>query len=232
MNRENWQLFTSFYRPHPWHGLSPGGNCPECVLCYIEIVPSDSMKFEVDKNSGYLTIDRPQRYSNVCPANYGFIPQTYSGEQVAALSRERTGRTQLTGDSDPLDICVLTEKSIAHSDIVLNARPIGGLRMLDGNEADDKLIAVLKADLLYGKWRGIQDCPNAIIERLKHYFLTYKQSPDLGSSACEITDIYDREEAYEVISRSRADYDVKFGELHRQFMRSFGLTETDDHPDS
>jgi inorganic pyrophosphatase len=183
------------------------------------------MKFEVDKNTGYLTVDRPQRYSNFCPTNYGFIPQTYSGERVAALSREKTGRTELGGDGDPLDICVLTEKSIEHSDIVLSARPIGGLRMIDESDADDKLIAVLTGDLLYGKWRGIQDCPDAILERLKHYFLTYKQSPDENRSPCEITDVYDREEAYEVIRKGRADYDLKFGELHEQFLKRFGAAE-------
>ena len=105
---------------------------------------------------------------------------------------------------------VLCEKNITHGDIVLEAIPIGGLRMIDGNEADDKIIAVLDGDAMYGHWREVYQSPPTLIERLKHYFLTYKQSPGAHRADVEITHVYGREEAYEVIRRSRADYDRRF----------------------
>ena len=71
------------YKSHPWHGVEIGDDAPEIITCFIEMVPTDTVKYEVDKVTGYLKIDRPQKYSNVVPALYGFIPQTYSGERVA-----------------------------------------------------------------------------------------------------------------------------------------------------
>ena len=76
-----------------------------------------------------------KQFSNSVPALYGFIPQTYSGERVAELSREKTGNQKIVGDSDPVDICVLTEKEISHGDILVRARPIGGFRMIDNDQA-------------------------------------------------------------------------------------------------
>jgi inorganic pyrophosphatase len=90
------------YRAHPWHGISIGEKFPEQINVYIEIVPSDTVKYEIDKESGYLKIDRPQKFSNIIPALYGFIPQTYCGKTVAALSSEKTGKPGLKGDGDPL----------------------------------------------------------------------------------------------------------------------------------
>jgi inorganic pyrophosphatase len=80
------------FRSHPWHGVAIGAEAPEVVTCFIEIVPSDRVKYEIDKATGHLKIDRAQRYSNVCPAPYGLIPQTYCGPRVADLSAEKTGR--------------------------------------------------------------------------------------------------------------------------------------------
>ena len=71
------------YKSHPWHGVDIGKESPQVITSYIEMVPTDTVKYEVDKESGYLKIDRPQKYSNVVPALYGFIPQTYSGQKVA-----------------------------------------------------------------------------------------------------------------------------------------------------
>ena len=130
-------LLGLLFQAHPWHGVSIGPHAPEKVTAYIEIVPTDTVKYELDKVTGHLRIDRPQLFSNVCPALYGLIPQTYCGSRVAAYCREKTGLANISGDQDPLDICVLTEKAITHGDILLRARPIGGLRMLDGVEADD-----------------------------------------------------------------------------------------------
>lgn len=204
------------FKPHPWHGIPIGDDAPATVTCFIEIVPTDSVKYELDKETGYLKVDRPQKFSNVYPCLYGFIPQTYCGERIGAFCGERTGRSGIIGDGDPLDVCVLSEKSFPHGDIILRAVPIGGLRMLDGNEADDKIIAVLEGDALYGGWRDVAACPPALIDRLRHYFLTYKQAPGVSAARVEITHVYDRAEAYTVIAHSRADYDNHFAALKRR----------------
>ena len=200
------------FKSHPWHGVEIGEKAPEVVTTYIEMVPTDTVKYEVDKKSGYLMIDRPQKYSNIVPALYGFIPQTYSGNRVAAFSMEKSGKTSLTGDGDPMDILVLTEKEITHGDILVFARPIGGLRMIDGADADDKIIAILDNDAVYGRFRNIFDLPKAIIDRLKHYFLTYKDLPG-NKREREITDVYGLEEAHEVIRFSIEDYREKFSQM-------------------
>ena len=208
-----WSRMGDLFRAHPWHGIPIGGEMPDVIHAFIEILPTDTVKYELDKTTGLLHVDRPQRYSSVCPELYGLVPQTYCGERVAALCRERTGRGNISGDSDPLDICVLTGKHITHINVFMRVRPIGGLRMLDGNEADDKIIAVLEDDPSYGFWRDISQCPAMITERLRHYFLTYKQAPDAARKSCEITHIYGCEEAREVIRLSHEDYLDLHGDL-------------------
>ena len=199
------------FQAHPWHGVSPGDNAPELVSAYIEIVPTDVVKYELDKASGHLKVDRPQRFSSMCPTLYGFIPQTLCGPLVAELTAERIGQRDIEGDGDPMDICVLSEKSFAHGSFFLNAKPIGGLRMIDGQQADDKIVAVLEADLAYGSVNSIDDLPSALVDRLKHYFLSYKQFPGEAPRKVSIDDVYDREEALEVIRRSLKDYQDLFG---------------------
>ncbi len=193
------------YKSHPWHGIEIGTGAPEIVTTFIEMVPSDTVKYEVDKTTGYLKIDRPQKFSNIVPALYGFIPQTYCNENVADLDRQILNRPEIVGDNDPLDILVLTEKEITHGDIIVKATPIGGFRMVDGNEADDKIIAVLYGDALYEQYHDISEVPEKIVDRLKHYFLTYKDMPG-AKSKCEITHIYSRTESHDVILRAMADY--------------------------
>lgn len=200
------------YKSHPWHGVDIGDQAPDIITCYIEMVPTDTVKYEVDKKSGYLRIDRPQKYSNVVPALYGFIPQTYSSENVAKYCNEKTGRKDIIGDGDPMDICVLTEKEISHGDILVHAKPIGGFRMIDSNEADDKIVAVLNNDAFYSSFSDISELPEPVINRLKHYFLTYKDLPGKKIDV-EITDVYGREEAHEVIENSMKDYQNKFENL-------------------
>ena len=204
------------YKSHPWHGVFIGKDAPENVTAFIEVVPTDTVKYEIDKECGYLRIDRPQKYSNVVPALYGFIPQSYCGDQVGQYCMNKTGKTGIKGDGDPMDICVLTEKTIAHGDILVDARPIGGFRMLDGNEADDKIIAVLTNDVVYSEYNDLSDLPDIVVERLKHYFLTYKDMPG-KSSHTEITHIYGVEEAMEVIQCSINDYQKWFENLGRIF---------------
>lgn len=217
MNRKTtdpiWQLMGMIFKAHPWHGVSIGEEFPEIVTSYIEIVPSDTVKYEIDKFTGILRVDRPQKFSNICPVLYGLIPQTFCAEQVAELCMEKTGRKDIVGDNDPLDICVLAEKVITHGDILLQAVPIGGLRMIDNGEADDKIIAVLRGDGVYGNWKDISDCPDSLIASIKHYFLTYKDIPEHQPRNCEITHVYGIEEAHDVVRRSQQDYHNRFGDL-------------------
>ncbi|HEX8707817.1 MAG TPA: inorganic pyrophosphatase [Pyrinomonadaceae bacterium] len=204
-------LLGTLFQAHPWHGVTPGPDAPAIINAYVEIVPTDVVKYELDKASGHLRLDRPQRFSSLCPTPYGFIPQTFCGDSVAALCAAQTGRTGISGDGDPLDICVLTEKTVAHGDFFVRARPIGGLRMLDGAEADDKIIAVLESDVAYGEFRDIADCPQGLLDRLRHYFLSYKQLPGEAPRRVEIADVYDRTQAHEVILRSVRDYRARYG---------------------
>jgi inorganic pyrophosphatase len=187
-------------KAHPWHGISPGENCPAEVTCFIEIVPGDTIKYEIDKQSGYLKIDRPQLYSNVAPLLYGFIPQTYCGAEIAKLAGVEKG------DGDPLDIVVLTEHTVPHGDIILKAIPIGGLRMIDKGEADDKIVAVLVNDAVYGNITDLSQVPEKVLNRLKHYFMTYKLSPDSGSTPVKIATEYGRDVAQSVVKASLKDY--------------------------
>jgi inorganic pyrophosphatase len=200
------------YKSHPWHGVFIGKDAPGHVVAFIEVVPTDTVKYEIDKDSGYLKIDRPQKYSNVVPAIYGFIPQTYCGELVGNYCMEKTGKTGIKGDGDPIDICVLTEKTIAHGDILVDVRPIGGFRMIDGNQADDKIIAVLTNDIVYSEYNNLSDLPDIVVERLKHYFLTYKDMPGKASNT-EITHTYGVEEALTVIQYSMDDYHQRFDNI-------------------
>ena len=205
------KLITIMFQAHPWHGVPPGD--PAGVIeAYIEIVPTDTVKYELDKGSGHLRVDRPQRYSSQPPTLYGFIPQTYCGTRVGRRCSERCGVPDIKGDGDPMDVCILTEKTMAHANFFLRARPIGGLRMIDGDEADDKIVAVLEHDLAYGELRDIADAPPGVIDRLRHYFLTYKQMPGEPKRTVRIAEVYDRVEAVEVLRSSLDDYHENFGD--------------------
>lgn len=198
---------VQLFKPHPWHGISSGELSPNVITAYIEMVPGDTVKYEIDKQTGYRKVDRPQKFSNYVPALYGFVPQTYCDELVRAYAEKMANRKVERGDGDPLDICVLTERVINTGDILVEAVPIGGFRMIDKGEADDKIIAVLKQDEIYGHIKDVSECPIALINRLKHYFLTYKNIPGSADKLVEITDIYGAEEAREVIRCSMSDYD-------------------------
>lgn len=210
---ELWHVLGHLLRAHPWHGIYIGREAPETLTAYIEIVPTDTVKYELDKESGILRIDRPQRYSSYCPTMYGLVPQTYCGELVGEYCSQRTGQGHITGDGDPLDICVISEKEILHGDILVQAIPIGGFRLIDGEEADDKIIAVLENDVAFNGWKDITDLPESMLDRLRHYFLTYKDVPGSHRNRVRITHIYDRAEAHEVIRRSREDYKKRYGNI-------------------
>jgi len=209
------KLLDLLFQSHPWHGLSAGSQAPAVCTVYIELVPADTVKYEIDKRSGFLKLDRPQRYSSLSPEPYGFIPRTLCGDSVAALASKEAGRKGLKGDADPLDICVLTERTINHGGVIVRARPIGGLRLFDGDEVDDKIIAVLESDPTYENWDELEHCPPVLIDRLQHYFLTYKDMPGAQRPRIELAGIYGASVAREVISRSQVDYRARFGNLER-----------------
>jgi inorganic pyrophosphatase len=200
------------FKPHPWHGIEAWADKEKKILnVYVEIVPGDTVKYELDKKTGYLKVDRPQKFSNIVPCLYGLIPQTYCDKHLASYTSEVLDRKSLRGDQDPLDICILTERGIQHGDILLEAIPIGGFRMIDDNEVDDKIIAVLKNDAVYGQYKDLSDCPQKVINRLKHYFLTYKQIPgEKIIPTCEIGEAYGQKEAIEVINLTTRDYRENF----------------------
>lgn len=193
-------------RPHPWHGLSAGHAPPLDVNAYIEITPFDTIKYEVDKESGYIRVDRPQRTSSQPPALYGFVPRTYCGERIAALC---PGAKK--GDGDPLDICVFSERPITRAEVIVPARVVGGLQLVDKGEADDKIIAVLEGDLVWGQVTEVDQLPAVLIERLAHYFLTYKMVGN-EKTAISIQGSYGRAQAARVVEAAMADYAALVGE--------------------
>ncbi|MEZ5305833.1 MAG: inorganic pyrophosphatase [Pyrinomonadaceae bacterium] len=198
------------FTAHPWHGISPGQRAPREVVAFIEIVPSDTVKYELDKESGIITIDRPQQFSNVVPANYGFIPKTFCGDSIAELARGQGASGILVGDADPLDILVLSEHHIPRGSILVNARPIGGFCLVDNGEADDKIVAVLKGDKIYEQYEEFDELPDGVKDRMAHYFLTYKNLPG-EPQKCEIANTYGKLDAHKVIETAFADYRAKFG---------------------
>jgi inorganic pyrophosphatase len=195
------------WRPHPWHGIEVGPQPPRVVHAYIESTPFNHIKYEVDKQTGYLRVDRPHRTSSLPPTLYGFIPQTYCGSRVGALM---DGATE--GDDDPLDICVVSDRPIDRAELILNARVVGGLPMLDDGEADDKIIAVLEKDHVWSSVNDISELPQSIVERLIHYFSTYKSMPGEDATV-HVGPAYGREHAEKVIQLSMADYQDKFSTL-------------------
>ena len=196
----------SRWRPHPWHGLDIGADAPRIVNAYIEITPFDVIKYEIDKVSGYLRVDRPQRTTSQPPALYGFIPRTYCGERIAKLA---PGCEK--GDGDPLDICVVSERPIERSEVLLRARVIGGLKLIDRGEADDKIIGVLEGDFVWDHVKDISQLAPVIVERIEHYFATYKLVPG-EPNKLKITGKYGYAHAAEVIEAAREDYLETFGD--------------------
>lgn len=193
------------WRPHPWHGLEIGPKPPGVVNAYIELTPFDRVKYELDKKTGYLRVDRPNRTSSFCPTLYGFIPRTYCGKRIRDLMPNASA-----GDGDPLDICVISERPIQKPEVILTARVVGGLPMLDNGEADDKIIAVLDADAMWMDVDDVSQLPRVLVDRLRHYFSTYKMlSPD--EDRVRIDAPYSRDHAAEVIKAAIADYEDEFG---------------------
>jgi inorganic pyrophosphatase len=196
------------WRRHPWHGLNPRPeHIPDSMVqAFIEMTPTDEVKYELDKTTGFLIVDRPQRTTSRLPTLYGFIPQTYCGPRVAALCDEVD-----VADGDPLDICIFSERHITKSEIILNARVLGGIQMIDDGEADDKIIAILDGDNVWGEVDDIADLPSIKIERLQHYFSTYKMAPGKNVDI-KVEYVYGRDQAMKVIEAAMGDYQEAYGQ--------------------
>jgi len=141
---------------HPWHDISPGDELPEFVNAVIEIPKRSRAKYELDKPTGLLKLDRVLYSSFFYPANYGFIPRTYCD------------------DNDPLDILILSDEIIPPMCIV-KAKVIGAMRMLDEGEEDDKIIAVAARDMGVSHISGMRDLPSHFMDEIKHFFEEYKK---------------------------------------------------------
>ncbi len=199
------EMEFSRWRPHPWHGLDIGPDPPRVVNAYVEITPFDLVKYEIDKLTGYLRVDRPHRTSSQPPALYGLIPKTLCGEHFCRLSPNAK-----RGDGDPLDICVISERPISKSEIVVGAKVVGGIQMIDNDEADDKIIAVLQNDFVYSQTENIDKLPSVLVERLVHFFRTYKLVAG-ETTAVIMGEVYGHQHAQRVIEAAILDYREAFG---------------------
>jgi len=204
------QQIGQLFQVHPWHGIPTWAGPGRVLNAFIELVPTDGVKYELDQKTGHLRVDRPQRFSNRCPTLYGFLPRTLGGASVASRSSEVTGRPGLLGDGDPLDVCVFFEGAIRRGGFLAHVRPVGGIRTLDGQTADDKILAVLDSDPAYGVASESDQVPTGLLDRLRHYFETYKQPPDAMTPRVTVAETFNRAEAFEVIRRAEADYASAF----------------------
>lgn len=168
----------------PWHSLSAGKSAPEEVHAIIEISKGSRAKYEVDKESGFLKLDRVLYSSVYYPTNYGFIPQTYCG------------------DHDPLDILVISQVDVAPLCIV-PSKVIGVMRMVDSGESDDKIIAVAAGDPSVNHINDIKELPPHFISEIQNFFESYKK---LENKHVDIETFLNRDEAIKIIEESFALY--------------------------
>lgn len=173
---------------NPWHDVSMGDNTPEVVNGIVEIPKGSRAKYELDKDSGMLILDRVLYSSVYYPSNYGFIPQTYCD------------------DNDPLDILIISQIEVVPMCIV-QAKVIGVMRMLDNGEADDKIIAVAANDMSVNYINDISELPPHSIKETRSFFEDYKK---LEKKEVVIEDFLDRNAAYQIINQSIVDYKNKF----------------------
>lgn len=174
---------------NPWHDVSVGKNAPAVVNGIIEIPKNTRAKYELDKESGLLLLDRVIYSSMYYPANYGFIPQTYCE------------------DKDPLDILILSQIEIVPMCIV-PSKVIGVMQMLDGDEMDDKIIAVAEHDLSVNHIDCVSELPRHFFRELRNFFEDYKKLED---KTVKVEDFQRRDVAMEIVQQSIKDYDEKFG---------------------
>lgn len=173
---------------HPWHETSTGSKPPQFVNAIIEIPRGSRAKYEVDKESGLIKLDRVIYASMYYPLNYGFIPQTM-GE-----------------DHDPLDIVVLTQVSVVPL-CMIPSRVIGVMQMVDRGEADDKIIAVAEQDPSVSHINDVCDLPEHLRAELKHFFENYKS---LENKKVVVDEFLSKEKAFEIVEASKVLYSRNF----------------------
>jgi len=174
---------------NPWHKVEIGNDAPSVVNGIIEIPKNTRAKYELDKESGLLKLDRVLYASMYYPANYGFIPQTYCD------------------DNDPLDILVLSQITVVPMCIV-SAKVIGVMRMIDGGELDDKVIAVAAHDMSVNHMNDIDELPEHFFRELKNFFEDYKK---LENKTVEVENFQNAAVAREIIKQSMVDYKAYIG---------------------
>lgn len=172
-----------------WHDISEKRISPEDFLCVIEISKGSRKKYELDKESGYILLDRILSTATHYPANYGFIPRTYCD------------------DGDPLDVLLLCAEPLEPLTLV-RAYPIGVISMLDGGHRDAKIIAIPFDDPHYNPYAAIDELPHHIFDEMRHFFTVYK---NLEGKTTAVEEVHGREEAVNVIAAAIADYKEKFG---------------------
>mgnify|MGYP001944257657 CR=1 FL=1 len=171
---------------NPWHKVKVRENAPDVVNGIIEIPKNTRAKYELDKESGLLMLDRVLYSSMYYPANYGFIPQTYCDDQ------------------DPLDLVVLSHITVVPMCIV-SAKVIGVMRMLDGGELDDKIIAVAENDMSVSHINDISELPEHFFKELRNFFEDYKK---LEKKTVEVEEFQNADMAKQIVQKSMEDYKV------------------------
>jgi len=175
---------------NPWHVVDIGEDSPKIVTAMIEIPRGSKSKYELDKDTGFLKLDRVLYSSLNYPYNYGFIPQTYCD------------------DKDPLDILILTQVKVLPM-CLMRAKVIGVMRMIDGGEADDKIIAVSPDDMSVSHIEDIEELPSHALRELKAFFEDYKK---LENKEVEVEKFQNKEKAWKIIDKSIADYEAYMAE--------------------
>ncbi len=173
---------------HPWHGVPAGDHAPRIVNAIIEIPQGSRCKYEIDKDSGLLKLDRVIFSSFYYPINYGFIPQSYGG------------------DKDPLDILVITSLPV-QALTLMEAKVIGVMQMIDGGDPDDKIIAVANTDPGVNHYNNIEELPRHFFDELRHFFEEYKK---LENKAVKVEDFGDKAQALAIIEEALTFYKTNF----------------------
>lgn len=176
---------------HPWHEVHIGSKAPKSLEAIIEIPAGSKVKYELDKDTGLLRVDRILYSSVRYPANYGFIPQTYCE------------------DNDPLDVLVLCQENVLPMSI-MTVRPIGLMKMIDQGEPDDKVIAVHCDDPEYNSYTSIKQLPQHRIKELRAFFEDYKA---LEGKEVKVGEFFDFDEAEKAVESAMALYQAKKAEL-------------------
>ncbi len=189
------ETVTDVQRSHPWHGIDPVVRESDRIRVFIETIQFDTMKYEMDRSTGLLMVDQPLQMSSLPPYPYGFVPRSYCGPLVAAICEVSSS------DQSPMDIFVLSERSILERGVIAEVRLVGGFPVLENGRADDKLIAILARDGVLGGVSDVDGVPIASLDRIIHFL-----RGDSMSDAVEVGDPYGRARAERLLDAAFEDY--------------------------